>query len=137
MYAAAGALACVWSIVFGIRSSAEQARGGTKTTMQGVYTPAQASSGQRTYDSICLACHPLVTQTGRLFAKRWRGQTLADLYGYVAESMPKNDPGSLTPREIAHVIAYLLKINGLPAGKAELPANEATLKAIRIELPVK
>lgn len=136
MSAALGALVC-WLMVVGVRGDAEQARGEAKTTMQGVYTAAQAARGQKTYDSICLSCHPLPTQTGPLFAKRWRGQTLADLYGYVAETMPKNDPGSLTPREIAQVIAYLLKVNGMPAGAAEMPASEVTLKGIRIEVPVK
>jgi len=134
---AAGAVGIVWLLVFSLQSDAEQARGGTKTTLLGVYTTAQAARGQKTYESICLSCHPLATQTGHLFAKRWRGQTLADLYGFVAETMPKNDPGSLTPREIAHVIAYMLKINGMPAGAAELPANEGTLKGIRIEVPGK
>ena len=117
--------------------SVDQASGAAKTTLQGVYSAAQAGRGQKTYASICLSCHPLPTQTGELFAKRWRGQTVADLYGFVAESMPKNDPGSLAPREIAQVVAYLLKINGMPAGTAELPANEGTLGTIRIEMPTK
>jgi hypothetical protein len=136
--------ACVvlsWAVVLAARGgSIHQARNSGnagKTTLQGVYSAAQATRGQRTFESICLSCHPLPTQTGQVFAKRWRGQTVADLYGFVAETMPKNDPGSLAPREIAQVIAYLLKINGMPAGAAELPANEVTLKGIRIEVPVK
>ena len=115
--------------------SPDQARGGGKTTLQGVYSSAQAARGQKTYESICLSCHPLASQTGQTFSKQWRGKPLADLYGFVAESMPKNDPGSLAPREIAQVVAYLLKINGMPAGAAELPANEATLGTIKIEIP--
>jgi mono/diheme cytochrome c family protein len=132
--------ACVvlsWAVVLVARGGsidqAQSSGNAGKTTLQGVYSAAQAGRGQKTYESICLSCHPLPTQTGGVFAKRWRGQTLADLYGYVAESMPKNDPGSLTPREIAQVVAYLLKINKMPAGAAELPANEAALGSIRIE----
>ena len=127
-----------WIFVVVLRGGpVDQASGAAKTTLQGVYSAAQAGRGQKTYESICLSCHPLPTQTGQLFAKRWRGQTVADLYGFVAESMPKNDPGSLAPREIAQVVAYLLKINGMPAGTAELPANEGTLGTIRIEMPTK
>jgi mono/diheme cytochrome c family protein len=115
--------------------SVDQAAGDAKTTLQGVYSAAQATRGQKTYESICLSCHPLASQTGRAFSKLWRGRPLADLYGLVAESMPKNDPGSLAPREIAQVVAYLLKINGMPAGTTELPANEEALGTIRIEIP--
>lgn len=129
----------VWAVVALARSSGstDQAGGVAKTTLQGVYSTAQAARGQKTYESICLSCHPLASQTGQAFSKQWRGKPLADLYGFVAESMPKNDPGSLAPREIAQVVAYLLKINGMPAGAAELPANEGALGTIRIEIPKK
>jgi mono/diheme cytochrome c family protein len=127
-----------WAFVVAARGgSVDQAGGGAKTTLQGVYSAAQAARGQKTYESICLSCHPLASQTGGAFSKQWRGKPLADLYGFVAESMPKNDPGSLTPREIAQVVAYLLKINGMPAGTADLPANESALGTIRIEIPRK
>jgi hypothetical protein len=33
------------------------------------------------------------------------------------------------------VIAYLLKINGVPPGKQELPADAKALKQIRISIP--
>jgi hypothetical protein len=126
----------VWiAVLVGRGGHPDQAGGAAKTTLQGVYSAAQAARGQKTYESICLSCHPLASQTGIAFSKQWRGKPLADLYGFVAESMPKNDPGSLAPREIAQVVAYLLKINGMPAGTAELPANESTLGTIRIELP--
>jgi mono/diheme cytochrome c family protein len=129
----------VWAGLVVARGSGspDQARDGAKTTLQGVYSSAQALRGQKTYESICLSCHPLASQTGSAFSKQWRGKPLADLYGFVAESMPKNDPGSLAPREIAQVVAYLLKINGMPAGTAELPANEGALGTIRIEIPRK
>jgi hypothetical protein len=47
--------------------------------------------------------------------------------------MPKIDPGSLQPNEYAQVLAYMLKLNGLPAGQKELPADVAVLKSIRID----
>ena len=34
--------------------------------------------------------------------------------------MPKNDPGSLAPEDVADVVAYLLKMNAMPVGKDEL-----------------
>ena len=49
--------------------------------------------------------------------------------------MPKVDPGMLSPEETSQVIAYILKSNGVPAGKTELPSELAPLKNIRIEMP--
>jgi hypothetical protein len=49
--------------------------------------------------------------------------------------MPKNDPGSLSPPESAQVMAYLLKMNDIPAGKSELQPDPAMLRRIRIETP--
>jgi hypothetical protein len=33
------------------------------------------------------------------------------------------------------VVAYLLKINGVPAGETDLPADAEAMKKIRIEMP--
>ena len=131
-------LVSLWAFAIVARGGpTDQARGAGKSTLQGVYSSAQAARGQRTYESICLSCHPIASQTGHAFSKLWRGRPLADLYALVAESMPKNDPGSLAPREIAQLVAYLLKINRMPAGTADLPANEAALGTIKIEIPAK
>jgi hypothetical protein len=47
--------------------------------------------------------------------------------------MPKNDPGSLAPEDVADVMAYLLKMNAMPVGPNELPADVDSLKKYRIE----
>jgi hypothetical protein len=47
--------------------------------------------------------------------------------------MPKNDPGSLAPEDVADVMAYLLKMNQMPVGSAELPPDADSLKKFRIE----
>ena len=71
------------------------------------------------------------------FAKWWKDSTVADLYGYMSTQMPKNDPGSLNPDQYAEVVAYLLKMNAMPAGTTELLADSSALAQIRIELPPK
>jgi hypothetical protein len=48
--------------------------------------------------------------------------------------MPDDDPGGLERRAYADVMAYLLRMNGYPAGAAELPADDAALRRIRIEV---
>ena len=46
--------------------------------------------------------------------------------------MPQDSPGRLKPGEYADIVAYLLKLNGYPAGEAELPPDAAKLQALRI-----
>ena len=106
-----------------------------QSTMTGVYTTAQAARGEETYMAICVACHPAGTYKAVGFRTAWTGRPLSDLYDQIKEKMPKNDPATLTPEESAQVIAYLLKINGVPTGETELPADVAALKKIRIEMP--
>jgi mono/diheme cytochrome c family protein len=105
-------------------------------TSTGVYTAAQATRGEETYMNICVACHPAGTYTTPAFREKWNAQLLSELFALVSDTMPKQEPASLTLKEYADVVAYLLKINEAPAGKDELPADAAALKKIRIEMPV-
>lgn len=83
--------------------------------------------------SLCLTCHPPATYTGAVF-KTWQGRTLGELMDYLQEKMPKNDPGSLTEMEYADVIAYLLKLNKMPTGRADLQADAKRLRLIKIDI---
>jgi mono/diheme cytochrome c family protein len=124
-------------MLFGaIVSTAEQAPPAPKTvtTATGVYTAAQASRGEQTYYSICVSCHPKGTYTAPAFREKWNGHLLSELFTFVSTQMPKEQPGTLEPEEYADVIAYLLKINGAPAGKTQLPADVKALKWIRISM---
>ena len=105
------------------------------TTSSGVYTSKQASRGEQTYMSTCVTCHPPGTYTAPAFRQKWDGAPLSELFGYISDMMPKQEPGSLTADDYADVVAYLLKINGAPAGKQELPADEKAMKKIRITMP--
>jgi mono/diheme cytochrome c family protein len=107
----------------------------TRTTMSGVYTAAQAARGEETYMSICVNCHPPGSYSGTTFKVSWGGRPLSDLFGQIKENMPKSDPASLSPREAAQLVAYILQLNDVPAGKTELPADPAVLRKIRLETP--
>jgi mono/diheme cytochrome c family protein len=104
-----------------------------RSTMAGVFTVEQATRGESTFASVCLSCHTVEEQQGAAFTKKWVGFPLWDLYDYVATSMPQSDPGTLSPKEYAQVIAYLLKINGMPAGKDEIASDTAALKWIKVD----
>lgn len=90
-----------------------------------------------TYAFSCRSCHTAASHTGVTFAKWWKDRTVADLFGFMSTQMPKNEPGSLAPEQYADVIAYLLKMNAMPAGTTELLADSTALSQIRIELPAK
>ena len=103
------------------------------STLAGVYTDEQASRGKDVYAGACRSCHTPASHTGATFNKWWRGKQLSDLFVFVSTRMPKNDPGSLAPEDVADVMAYLLKMNAMPVGKDELPPDADSLKNIRIE----
>lgn len=120
-------------------ASAQSGGGGPeslRSTRSGVYSAAQASKGREIYSLSCVSCHTPVTHTGPAFAAKWNGQPLSELFQYITESMPKQDPGSLSSEEYTQVLAYLLKLNGMPAGTGELPGDSTALHKIRIDLKV-
>ena len=104
-----------------------------KTTRGRVYSAAQAARGEQTYMNTCVSCHPPSTYKGAVFLN-WQGRSLGSLLTFLMEKMPKSSPGSLSPKEYTQVMAYLLKINRMPAGSADLPADLATLRGIIINL---
>ncbi len=106
----------------------------TRSTRTGVYTSIQAVRGREIYLMNCASCHTAASHTGPGFVAKWDGHQLLDLFEYIRTSMPKSAPGTLTRREYTQVTAYLLKMNGMPAGAGELPADSMALTRIRIEL---
>jgi mono/diheme cytochrome c family protein len=110
------------------------ARPPAKSTLSGVFTAEQANRGKNVYSSSCKNCHTAESHTGATFAKWWAGKQLSDLYSFMSTNMPKNDPGSLAPEEYADLLAYLLRMNAMPAGKVELPPDPDELQKIRISL---
>ncbi len=113
--------------------NAQAAPAGAKTTKGRIYSATQATRGEQTYMSTCVSCHPPSTYKGAVFLN-WQGRTLGELLEFLTEKMPKNEPGSLSPKEYAQVVAYLLKLNGMPAGRLDLPADPAALRGITINL---
>ena len=103
------------------------------STLSGIYTDEQSARGRDVYLGSCKSCHAPESHTGATFAKWWRGKRLSDLFAFISERMPKNDPGSLAPEDVADVMAYLLKMNQMPVGSAELPPDADSLKKFRIE----
>jgi alcohol dehydrogenase (cytochrome c) len=103
-------------------------------TAAGVYTAAQAQAGQAAYTQNCAGCHsadfrgsgdaPAVS--GPDFTAKWGPRAANDLFTYVVQSMPPTNPGSLGEAGTLAVTAYLLQINGAPAGQQPLTATLST-----------
>ncbi len=106
-----------------------------RTTVDGVYTTAQAKRGADVYAGLCQSCHTAASHTGPPFRNKWVGRPLSDLFGYITQEMPKTEPGSLTMDDYTVVLAYMLRMNGMPAGRQKLTSDTKLLKAILINLP--
>jgi cytochrome c len=109
-------------------------------TSAGVYTTAQAASGATVYAQRCALCHgksgegtwEVPALKGRFMAN-WGKSSVAALADYVGRAMPQFAPGTLDAKDKTDVLAYLLQINGQPAGANPLPEAAALLAAMPID----
>ena len=137
----AGALSLAGAIVERAAAQAKPTTGTTKpaasaakTTLSGIYTKDQAAKGEDIYFALCVTCHAKGTYAGPSFKTNWNNRPLWDLWDWISNKMPKNDPGSLAPAEVVQVMAYILQQNKMPAGTTPLPPNEKTLYGIKIQI---
>jgi len=113
-------------------------RGATRTVWDSVYSAAQAARGETAYVQACARCHQASlsggdeapTLAGTAFLGNWNGQTVADLHDRIRTTMPSDDPGTFARPLITDVVAYMLKVNGFPAGAVDLPTTTDSLKEI-------
>ena len=118
-------------------SAQETTDGAVRSSWSGVYTAEQAERGRETYAGACQGCHTVASHSGVAFRNGWGGRLLSELLSYLRDQMPKSEPGSLTPGEYLDITAYLLKLNGMPAGTVALPDDLAALRRIRIDTSAK
>jgi mono/diheme cytochrome c family protein len=104
-----------------------------QTVWSGVYSEAQAFRGEKVADTQCQGCHGAGLAGGDSgpklvgddFLAAWTGQSVSRLFDYIHDRMPSNAPGTLKEEDVASVTAYILKVNGMPSGRQELPTREA------------
>jgi alcohol dehydrogenase (cytochrome c) len=105
----------------------------------GVYTAAQAQAGRAAYAQQCAGCHlddfrgsgdaPAVA--GADFRAKWGPRAANELFTYLVQTMPPTNPGALGEQGMLNVTAFLLEINGAPAGQQPLtPRVETPLNAL-------
>jgi len=100
--------------------------------LAGIYATAQANRGRDQFRSMCAECHTVPEFSDNAFKLKWSRRTLGDLYTFIHQNMPDSAPGILTPQQAADLVAYILQLNEIPAGSAQLPADEARLAGISL-----
>ncbi len=121
-----------WALALSVSAFAQA----TKTSVKaGVYTEAQAVSGEAIYKGKCASCHTPGYFTDRDFYTNFASKPLWELFDAISDSMPEDNPGSLKKEEYAQVIAFVLKLNKFPAGTTELPTDKDALTAILMQKP--
>jgi mono/diheme cytochrome c family protein len=112
-----------------------------KTVWSGIYTSEQATRGKDKAATACAACHGnnlsggdlAPTLSGTDFIGHWYDAKLSELVIKINTTMPADAPGSLKADEYADIVAYMLQVNGFPAGQEALVLEPAaTLDAIKI-----
>lgn len=110
-----------------------------------IYTDGQTEAGEKLFVEQCITCHsnqagvagghgPAPPVIGGDFLFRWVDSSVADLYDVIRQTMPQAAPNSLDPQQYMDITAYVLKLNGYPAGDQPLNAEDyVALQDIWIE----
>lgn len=113
----------------------------TTSVWSGVYSVAQAARGGPIYGNACAECHGPALEGGETapalagddFRWAWHGLSIGDLFERIRISMPEGNPASLSRRDKADVLAYMLEQNDFPAGDTDLRDRTAPLRSIALE----
>jgi cytochrome c5 len=112
-----------------------------KSVWDGVFTKAQADRGKEAYSRACTYCHRddlsgnedgAPALRGAVFSERWKDRPLSEFYFVLRETMPQDDPASLTAKAYVDIISFILSGNKMPAGDVELPPDMETLSRITL-----
>ena len=108
----------------------------------GLFTTEQAERGEVVYEEKCASCHGGIRDitpgmaallADRAFRSGWTGRPLGELFGMVRETMPQDDPGTLSDDQTADLVAYILSGNRFSAGETALTNDIDALMEILFE----
>jgi S-disulfanyl-L-cysteine oxidoreductase SoxD len=105
---------------------------GQTTPASGFFTTEQATEGRRIYEGECTLCHAPREFSGSVFQRRWLTPPVSGIFVHILNTMPQDAPGSLKPEQVSAIVAYLLQMNGQPAGPRPLPTSVEALAQIRV-----
>src|SRR5436190_15896111 len=134
-----GVVAGLWCAVVAV-SSAQQPAAAEKKVWDGVFTSAQAARGKGPFERACARCHNIELAgsqrgpalKGNVFWSKYDNENLSSLFMFIRDTMPQDGPSLLSDEIKADVLAYIMSVNGMPAGSAELKADLRALDEIKI-----
>ena len=106
-----------------------------ETSMDGIFTAQQAARGAPLFTDLCQRCHSIQEFTGRTFDAIWAGVPAAALYVRIANTMPLDQPGSLSVSQVSNLMAHILNENGNPSGDLPLEGDLEFLMTITLARP--
>lgn len=112
-----------------------------RTVWDGTFNEQQIERGKESYATHCASCHSDTLMGGEQapplaggeFMANWNELSVGELFERVRTTMPIGRAGKLSRQVNADIVAYMLKANGFPEGKEELPRETEVLKQIRIQ----
>jgi len=114
---------------------------GADSAKPALYTASQASAGSKLFGANCAACHgdhleggagpALSGATLGTLAKNTK-LSIGDMFTFLAQEMPLNEPASLKHDQYVDIMAFILKVNGYPAGSKALTYSGAMNSAVPI-----
>lgn len=106
---------------------------------QGVFSAAQADRGKEVFNTACIRCHggDLAGTTapalkGDRFYTSWGGEPVDRLFLKIRDTMPPNFGTILDDKAKLDIVAYILQVNGYPAGPGELALGGEDLAGAQI-----
>jgi len=103
----------------------------TRSIADRVYSEPQAARGQQLYQAQCVTCHGGALEgvvgpplAGDGFLAVWSARTLADLVNKIEQTMPPQQPGSLSRVQAIDLASFMLRAGKFAAGAADLGPAE-------------
>ncbi|HYR92306.1 MAG TPA: cytochrome c [Terriglobia bacterium] len=121
-------------------SALEEIRMTSKTIWDGAFTTAQAERGKTALlRNGCNGCHGAElagdrgpSLKGERFIAAWENGSVNRLLTKIRDTMPPLNAEQVPAPTKLDIVAYLLEVNGFPAGSTELSLDEETLDGIQI-----
>ena len=133
---------CVAVVALALSASLSLRAQQSRTVKDGVYTDAQAMRGKAIFEMRCAVCHGEMLEgvagpplAGDVFLGPLDSRPVSDVFDKIKATMPADAPGTLEPRQVADLVAFILQANKFPAGRTELAPAAALLKQIVIAAP--
>lgn len=129
LLAAAGIMSCLYAYAQ------------TSNVPPELYSAAQADQGAQIFARSCAACHGANLEgvagpalMGPMFHQMAAAQNITAklLLAVISQSMPEDNPGSLSPAQYAAVTAYILQKNGYPSGAEPLSQDSTRLESLSL-----